>query len=817
VVKVSAEDWNDNEGETSITLKDPGNEIPSFGVVPDNKQVALSWNDVPGANGYTVHYTTNGTPPSISYGKKIEDIATAYTADNPLIIDELENGNMHVFLLQAHSDNPSDMWLSDNEEAIPLSPLTLAPGVTGEYQQIRVAWRSIPATDYFEVLRAETRDGEYLNISGIIDATSFTDTAVEDGQMYFYEVRPSFTGSIESEANCGQTSPFTFSQEIDIVGMTGINGVPVNAITTQDGMVYTVDMNGWLSVIDASDRSNPAYLSSVPIPAGGIPTDIAADDDYIYITGKFGMGFHILNRTNLSSLSTFGGLNLYGLHLDTDGGYAYTANLSQGITRFSTPLPPPPVPEYWFSPGAFGVGTGADDVYAYLLLYTGILHVADKASGMSAGSYSVGPSMSPLAKVHMSDSYLCYVHPSSPNIFSAVDLSDFSVKTYPVYLSYPTNLFVHGSYAYVTDRNSGLHVINLFPDSPLLISFLGLPYANCVAVSGKYAYIGDYSGSLWIVDISTSVPGNPSVTATYPDPGTIDARRVAVSGDYAYATCGDAGLKVLDISTQGIFTDAGSCDTPGIAAGVAVSGDYAFVLDEDDPATPIDEQNEQALQIIDLTDLSGPVGSVGLQGVPYDIAVMGNFAFIADGAAGLQIIDVSSPDDPETVGFRSTPGSDDSQGVAVRGNYAYVASGTDGLYVLDVTTPNNPIIIKTFAPGGQDFRDVAISGNYAYVADDSTGLRVLDISFPNNVIEVGSCNTSGTAESVVIGGNYAFLADGTQGVQVIDISDPTTPTVIGECQLPGGSAVDVTVTGEFAYAVDGTAGTVKEIDLLTAN
>jgi hypothetical protein len=136
---------------------------------------------------------------------------------------------------------------------------------------------------------------------------------------------------------------------------------------------------------------------------------------------------------------------------------------------------------------------------------------------------------------------------------------------------------------------------------------------------------------------------------------------------------------------------------------------------------------------------------------------------------------------------------------------------------MDVSDPENPTTIATYTGGSLDFRDIAIKGHYAYVSDDLSGLMVLDILFPNNIIGINYCNTSGTAESVVVSGDYAFIADGNNGIQVVDIFVPTDPILIGECQIPGANMVDVTVTGETAYAVDETAGTVKVIDLLPTN
>ena len=70
------------------------------------------------------------------------------------------------------------------------------------------------------------------------------------------------------------------------------------------------------------------------------------------------------------------------------------------------------------------------------------------------------------------------------------------------------------------------------------------------------------------------------------------------------------------------------------------------------------------------------------------MAVSGNYAYVADGDAGLQVIDVSNPANPQRVGGYDTSG--DAQGVAVSGNYAYVADGGAGLQVIDVSNPANP-------------------------------------------------------------------------------------------------------------------------------
>lgn len=95
---------------------------------------------------------------------------------------------------------------------------------------------------------------------------------------------------------------------------------------------------------------------------------------------------------------------------------------------------------------------------------------------------------------------------------------------------------------------------------------------------------------------------------------------------------------------------------------------------------------------------------------------------VADNYAGLQVIDVSNPANPQRVGSYDTSGS--AYGVAMNGNWIYVADGNSGLQVIDVSDPANPPRVGRYDTKGTAM-SVAVSGNYAYVADDDWGLMIL--------------------------------------------------------------------------------------------
>jgi hypothetical protein len=84
-----------------------------------------------------------------------------------------------------------------------------------------------------------------------------------------------------------------------------------------------------------------------------------------------------------------------------------------------------------------------------------------------------------------------------------------------------------------------------------------------------------------------------------------------------------------------------------------------------------------------------------------DVFVVDDDAYLADGEAGLQVIDISDPGNPSRVG--------------------YVALNGAGLAVVDVAIPSDPRLIGTITTPDSPY-DVETYGNMVYAACRFGGL-----------------------------------------------------------------------------------------------
>jgi hypothetical protein len=241
----------------------------------------------------------------------------------------------------------------------------------------------------------------------------------------------------------------------------------------------------------------------------------------------------------------------------------------------------------------------------------------------------------------------------------------------------------------------------------------------------------------------------------------------------------------------------GSYDTPGAAMDVALAGNYVYLADD-----------WAGFQIYDISDPTSPflTGSYAMRARA--VVLEGRQVYLADPDYGLRIIDISDPSAPSQVGSYNSP---NAFGLAVSGNFVYLANFTAGLTVINITNLASPSLAGSYNTPNQAL-DVKIRGDYAYVADQDGGLQIVDISNPASPVLAGSYDTPNWTYGVELAGNYAYLADYQGGLQVIDISNPASPVSVGN-YATSGAAWDVEVAGDYAYLTDNWGPYVMVLDI----
>ncbi|MFA5116238.1 MAG: hypothetical protein WC486_03050, partial [Candidatus Omnitrophota bacterium] len=266
------------------------------------------------------------------------------------------------------------------------------------------------------------------------------------------------------------------------------------------------------------------------------------------------------------------------------------------------------------------------------------------------------------------------------------------------------------------------------------------------------AYVADgTSHYLRIINISN--PASTSITRSY----TIDSGAtiwdVVVNGNaygdaYAFIAAGTAGLKTAEVTGDPSSISLDTLSGIGDARGLCIRGGYAFVV----------------------TYTSGTT------------------------TTHLRIVDITDPEDPDLITSCSlgnlTVGADIKMNVAVKGNYAFVAAGPNGVQVVDISNlpnyghlptsgqPGYPDytgqVVATYRPDNNEAIDIKVSGDvsastapeknsYAYVVYSSAGgepkLQVLDISTPTSLAAVsGGQYTLNNGKGVYLYGDKYFQA-----------------------------------------------------------
>jgi hypothetical protein len=186
-----------------------------------------------------------------------------------------------------------------------------------------------------------------------------------------------------------------------------------------------------------------------------------------------------------------------------------------------------------------------------------------------------------------------------------------------------------------------------------------------VAVNDSHAYIAGYP-TLRVVLITD--PANPTEVGSC---GTYEANTVTVVGDYAYLSASVWGLVVMSAADPANPYEVGHLFTPSRTWDVDISGNYAYVIDLD-----------SGLRVISISDPTNPteVSACMIPRFSYGVAVNGECAFISRDAGTVYAVSVSDPANPIIVGHYDL--TEPAMRLASVGDYIYVANGRAGLQIL---------------------------------------------------------------------------------------------------------------------------------------
>jgi hypothetical protein len=110
------------------------------------------------------------------------------------------------------------------------------------------------------------------------------------------------------------------------------------------------------------------------------------------------------------------------------------------------------------------------------------------------------------------------------------------------------------------------------------------------------------------------------------------------------------------------------------------------------------------------------------------MALAGDYLYVTAHDYGIRIFDVSSPAQPNLVSSLGS-GLDDAYALAVEGDTAYVADGAGGLKVIDLSDRGTPVIVRGENPDSAagTAQDVLIHSGRIYMAVGGAGVAVYDV------------------------------------------------------------------------------------------
>lgn len=280
------------------------------------------------------------------------------------------------------------------------------------------------------------------------------------------------------------------------------------------------------------------------------------------------------------------------------------------------------------------------------------------------------------------------------------------------------------------------------------------------------------------------IDGQLNYRSTYHDGGYF--RNVKYHAGRIYLADSERGLVVLDV--HGNLPETVWVQGESSAMGLHIEEDKAYVA-----------AFEKGLQIFDLTQPEEPqlIGAIESGGYAWDVWVQGSHAYIADFQSGLVVMDVSVPMGPRIVASLTwAERYPTAEIVRGEGNTVFIAASDHGLILVDIVDPAHPVLASTYRPLRMgNAEGLAVREGVVYLTMRSklelkvgektlfeaptveNGVHILDVRDPYSPRLLGKAAFLGMVEGGHVTGKHLIVANGFRGARLIDIQDPQLPVV----------------------------------------
>lgn len=120
--------------------------------------------------------------------------------------------------------------------------------------------------------------------------------------------------------------------------------------------------------------------------------------------------------------------------------------------------------------------------------------------------------------------------------------------------------------------------------------------------------------------------------------------------------------------------------------------------------------------------------------------------------------------------------------IFVYNNHLYLTEGEHGIEIFNISVPDNPDFVCSFSLSNEKdkvvFTALKAKNNFLYALTDAKKFLILDISNPKEIKLHGEIKTENVPSSINVINNHVLINDGTRGIKIYDVSIPSKPKAI---------------------------------------